>query len=75
MKILGFTIPTLYRQYADLCLQEGVHFLDFNVDSNFQNCIDALVHVDLSLVKLSKKDRYLTNNFKFTGTNVSMISK
>ena len=75
LKILGFTIPTLYRQYADLCLQEGVHFLDFNVDSNFQNCIDALVHVDLSLVKLSKKDRYLTNNFKFTGTNVSMISK
>ncbi|MBE0439182.1 MAG: lysophospholipid acyltransferase family protein [Gammaproteobacteria bacterium] len=57
---MNVTVPTLYKQYADLCEQGGVKFVDFNIDANFANCIDGLVIVDLSLLKASKRKRYLT---------------
>lgn len=61
----GFTIPVLYKQYADLCLPGGVQFLGFNIDSNFGNCIDALILVDIDYLKENKKQRYLnTSTFK-----------
>lgn len=59
LKLLGFSIPTLYKQYSDLCEPGGVVFLDFGVDKDFQNCIDALILVDISMIKKSKKERYL----------------
>ncbi|MGQ9797927.1 MAG: GNAT family N-acyltransferase [Ignavibacterium sp.] len=59
---LGFTIPVLYKQYADLCLPGGVQFLGFNIDSNFGNCVDALILVDLYYLKETKKRRYLNRN-------------
>ncbi len=59
---LGFTIPTLYKQYADLCLPGGVQFVSFNIDSNFGNCIDAFVIVDLLYLKENKKMRYIETN-------------
>lgn len=58
----GFTIPVLYKQYADLCLPGGVQFLGFNIDLNFSNCIDALILVDLQYLKENKKRRYLNTN-------------
>ena len=58
----GFTIPVLYKQYADLCLPGGVQFLGFNIDSNFGNCVDALILVDLYYLKENKKRRYLNRN-------------
>ncbi len=60
---LGFTIPTLYKQYADLCVPGGVQFISFNVDSNFGNCIDAFVIVDLYYLKENKRLRYIENEF------------
>jgi hypothetical protein len=59
LKLLGYSIPTLYKQYSDLCEPGGVVFLDFGVDKDFQNCIDALILVDISMIKQSKKERYL----------------
>lgn len=59
---LGFTIPVLYKQYADLCIPGGVQFLGFNIDSNFGNCIDAFILVDLNYLKENKKRRYLNTN-------------
>lgn len=59
---LGFTIPVLYKQYADLCMPGGVQFLGFNIDSNFGNCVDALILVDLYYLKENKKRRYLNRN-------------
>jgi putative hemolysin len=59
LKLLGYSIPTLYKQYSDLCEPGGVVFLDFGVDKDFQNCIDALILVDISMIKKSKKERYL----------------
>lgn len=65
----GFTIPVLYKQYADLCLPGGVQFLGFNIDLNFSNCIDALILVDLQYLKENKKRRYLNIN-TFTQNDV-----
>jgi len=65
----GFTIPVLYKQYADLCLPGGVQFLGFNIDLNFSNCIDALILVDLQYLKENKKRRYLNTN-PFTQNDV-----
>ncbi|HJY79415.1 MAG TPA: GNAT family N-acetyltransferase, partial [Burkholderiales bacterium] len=56
---MGATIPVLYKQYAELCEPGGTRFVAFNIDPSFANCIDALVLVDLKLVKPAKRERYL----------------
>lgn len=58
---MNVAVPTLYKQYSDLCEQGGVKFIDFNIDADFANCIDGLVIVDLSLLKASKRKRYLAD--------------
>ncbi len=55
---LSVSVPTLYKQYSELCEQDGVRFLDFGVDANFGFCIDGLVLVDLNSVKETKNKRY-----------------
>lgn len=61
LKHLGFSIPTLYKQYADLCEPDGIKFLDFAIDPEFNNCIDALILVDVNKIKPQKKERYIIN--------------
>lgn len=56
---MGVPVPTLYKQYADLCDVGGTRFLGFNVDPAFANCVDGLVHVDLLRLKPGKRSRYL----------------
>jgi putative hemolysin len=56
---LGATLPTLYRQYVDLCEPEGIRFLDFGVDPDFGGCVDGLIVVDLAYLKAVKRQRYL----------------
>lgn len=56
---LGTAVPTLYKQYTELCEPGGVMFLDFNVDPAFNNCVDGLVIVDLTRIKAKKRKRYL----------------
>lgn len=55
---LNVAVPTLYKQYSELCEPNGVRFLDFGVDADFGYCIDGLVLVDLNLIKESKNKRY-----------------
>ncbi|MCJ8303512.1 lysophospholipid acyltransferase family protein [Shewanella sp.] len=52
-------VPTLYKQYGDLCDPGGVQFLDFGIDAEFGDCIDGLVLVDLQQLKHKKRSRYL----------------
>lgn len=52
-------IPTLYKQYSELCHPGGVQFTDFNVDPDFSNCVDGLVIVDLQALKDKKRQRYI----------------
>jgi putative hemolysin len=56
---LGGQLPTLYRQYADLCEPAGVRFLDFGVDPAFGGCIDGLVRLDLHQLRPAKRARYV----------------
>jgi len=59
LRHLGCSVPTLFKQYSDLCEPGGVRFLDFNIDADFANCIDGLVVVDLRKLKASKHKRYI----------------
>ncbi|MCY7297039.1 lysophospholipid acyltransferase family protein [Alteromonas sp. a30] len=56
---MGVAIPTLYKQYTELCEQGGVRFLSFGVDPDFNDCIDGLILVDLSKLKDKKRQRYM----------------
>lgn len=53
------SVPTLYKQYAELCEPGGTRFLGFNVDPAFADCVDGLVMVDLLRMKPGKRERYL----------------
>ena len=57
---MGCSIPTLYKQYTELCDPGGVQFMDFGVDPEFNNCVDGLVVVDVSAIKPSRYQRYIT---------------
>ena len=61
LKELDVEVPTLFKQYTHLCYSGGVEFVDFNIDEDFENCIDGLVLVDLAYLKESKRQRYLEN--------------
>lgn len=56
---LGGAVPTLYRQYVELCEADGVRFLDFGVDPDFGHCVDGLIRVDLARIKPGKRSRYI----------------
>jgi len=56
---MGFAIPTLYKQYTELCEPGGVRFLSFGVDPDFNDCIDGLILVDLEKLKAKKRERYM----------------
>jgi putative hemolysin len=60
LKQEGTAIPTLYKQYSELCDPSGVKFCAFNVDPDFCDCIDGFVVVDITKMKESKKQRYLS---------------
>ncbi len=58
---MGVGVPTLYKQYADLCEPGGVQFLSFSIDPDFADCVDGLVLVDITQLKPTKRQRYLGN--------------
>ncbi|QEW08242.1 lysophospholipid acyltransferase family protein [Nitrincola iocasae] len=59
LDLYGVTVPTLYKQYTELCVDKGVHFLDFSVDADFGYCIDGLVMVNVADIKAKKRQRYM----------------
>jgi putative hemolysin len=59
LKKLGVKVPTLYKQYVELCTDKGCHFIDFNIDPNFNNCIDSLIMVELDKITTKKRQRYI----------------
>lgn len=56
---VGVRVPTLFKQYVELCHPGGCQFIDVNRDANFADCIDALILVDLQQVKPKKRERYI----------------
>ena len=57
---LNVSLPTLYKQYAEVCDGDGVSFCAFNVDPDFQDCVDGLVMVDITKLTDKKRARYLS---------------
>ncbi len=62
LKKLGVKVPVLYKQYVELCVDKGCHFIDFNRDPDFNDCIDSLIMVELDKVTRKKRQRYIDNN-------------
>jgi putative hemolysin len=56
LKHMNVSLPTLYKQYTEICEQGGVRFASFNIDPDFQNCIDGLVIVDMTMLKAKKRN-------------------
>lgn len=55
----GVSVPTLYKQYSSLCEEGGVSFSAFNIDPDFNDCVDGLVVVDLDKLLTKKRIRYI----------------
>jgi len=55
----GGAVPTLYKQYAELCEEGGISFMGYNVDKDFGNCVDSFILVEIDKIKEKKKDRYI----------------
>jgi hypothetical protein len=59
LKSFDLSIPTLYKQYTELCEEGGVKFIDFGIDVDFNNCIDGYIMVDIRKIKEAKRQRYM----------------
>lgn len=59
LSLFNLTIPTLYKQYTELCEEGGVQFLDFGIDPGFADCTDGLILVDVDKIKAVKRKRYM----------------
>ncbi len=59
LSALGTSVPTLYKQYTDLCEPGGARFLAFGVDPAFSDSIDGLIEVDMHRLRPKKRKRYL----------------
>lgn len=55
----GVKVPTLYKQYAELCNDKGCQFIDFNIDPEFNDCIDSLILLEIAKIKPKKAERYI----------------
>ncbi|MBF6057584.1 lysophospholipid acyltransferase family protein [Thiomicrorhabdus heinhorstiae] len=55
----GVKVPTLFKQYAELCDDKGCRFIDFSVDPDFNDCIDAFIFVEIDKIKSKKRERYM----------------
>ena len=56
---MNLSVPTLFKQYTEVCELGGVQFAGFNIDPAFANCVDGLIIVDLARLKSSKRERYI----------------
>ncbi|MBE0498472.1 MAG: lysophospholipid acyltransferase family protein [Campylobacterales bacterium] len=59
LKGFEVTVPTLYKQYGELCEEGGVKFFDFGSDPDFNNAVDGYLLLDLNRLKEEKRRRYL----------------
>jgi len=56
---MGVAVPTLFKQYSDICEEGGVKFLGFNVDTDFSDCVDGFILVNVKKIKQSARKRYI----------------
>ncbi len=59
LKHYGYAVPTLYKQYTELCDEGGVSFFDFGIDKDFNNSLDGFIFLEIGKIKEAKLDRYI----------------
>ena len=59
LETYGVKVPTLFKQYTDLCSDGGVGFITFSVDPEFNNCIDGLIWLEIDRMTEKKYQRYI----------------
>lgn len=59
LKHYGYAVPTLYKQYTELCDEGGVHFYDFGIDKDFNDSLDGFIFLQIAKVKEAKLERYV----------------
>jgi hypothetical protein len=55
---MGYSVPTLYKQYTELSNPGGTVFHGFNIDPDFNDCVDGLVVVDITNMNPVKRKRF-----------------
>jgi hypothetical protein len=60
LSLYSLSVPTLYKQYAEISEENGTKFLAFNIDPDFNNCIDSLIIVEIDKILESKQKRYMS---------------
>lgn len=61
LKELGTTVPTLFKQYAELYDEGAVRFFDFSVNKTLLGVVEGFIIADNSKMKEAKKLRYIKN--------------
>jgi 1-acyl-sn-glycerol-3-phosphate acyltransferase len=59
LKTFDVAVPTLFKQYSELCEPGGAQFIDFGIDVDFNNCIDGYIMVEINRIKDAKRKRYI----------------
>jgi len=59
LKHYGYAVPTLYKQYTELCDEGGVSFFDFGIDKDFNNSLDGFIFLEIGKIKEAKLERYI----------------
>ncbi|WJG08491.1 lysophospholipid acyltransferase family protein [Aliiglaciecola sp. LCG003] len=64
---MGAVVPTLFKQYSETYEDGGLQFIEFNIDPDFNQCIDGLAMGDITMMKAKKRQRYLQTPLQTAG--------
>jgi len=59
LKDLGTSVPTLFKQYAELYDEGAVRFFDFSVNEGLHGVVEGFIIADNSKMKEAKRKRYI----------------
>ena len=61
LKDLGTSVPTLFKQYAELYDEGAVRFFDFSINEGLHGVVEGFIIADNSKMKEAKRKRYIKN--------------
>ena len=61
LKELNTSVPTLFKQYAELYEEGAVRFFDFTVNDGLHGVVEGFIIADNSRMKEAKRKRYIKN--------------
>ncbi len=59
LKAFNVAVPTLYKQYSELCEEGGIQFFDFGIDNDFGDCVDGYLLADVQAIREERRSRYI----------------